>query len=213
MHHLMLFILFYTLNRLTLYQYCLIILSFSPRIAYFNISRRVMYVFIKNKRAINGSYNGMPHVWCQAIIWTSSGLFSIACLKTQLNEILMKIQQPSFKDMHFEMLSAKWQLFVLGISVLSLYCNVTGTWGIKIIFSSNSVVLAFRYWGKTFIYMISLIDIYFSPLSIHHEPCKKNPYGPSEEWCWETSLGTIDHGCAGIYNCKLFCWIFDNTWV
>ena len=46
-----------------------------------------------------------------AIIWTSAGILLVGPLGTYLNEVLIKIQQFSFKKMHLKMLSAKSILF------------------------------------------------------------------------------------------------------
>ena len=53
--------------------------------------------------------NGLSSVWCQAIIWINVYTLSTEPLGTNVREILMKIQQFSFKKMS----SAKWPPSVL----------------------------------------------------------------------------------------------------
>ena len=54
-----------------------------------------------------GSDNGVSPIQCQAIIQTNAGLLSIRPLRTNFSEILIKIQNASFKKMHLKMSSAK----------------------------------------------------------------------------------------------------------
>ena len=141
-------------------------------------------------------------------------LYSSHCLYACCMIYRFHVAIKTFK--HFEMLSAIWQLFVLDFSMLSLYGNVTGMWGIRIIISPIQLFLHSDIEeAKKFLDMISSTYIYFqhSVCTMYHVRKVTNIYGSSEEWLWETSLGNIDHGWAGIYNCKLFCCIFDNTWV
>ena len=58
-----------------------------------------------------GSDNGLLPDWRQTIFWTNAGLFSVAPLQTYFSEILIKIQQLSFKKRHLKM-SAKWCFFL-----------------------------------------------------------------------------------------------------
>ena len=48
----------------------------------------------------------------QAIIWTKAGILSIGPLGTNFNEILIKIQTFSFKEMHLKMSSGNGSHFV-----------------------------------------------------------------------------------------------------
>ena len=64
-----------------------------------------MYVSVN--RVSIGSANGLLPIRRQAIIWTNAGLLSIGPLGTNFSEILIKIQNFSFKKMHLKMLSAK----------------------------------------------------------------------------------------------------------
>ena len=47
-----------------------------------------------------GSGNGLTPVRCQAITWTNTDLLLITPVATNFSEILIKIQQFSFKKMH-----------------------------------------------------------------------------------------------------------------
>ena len=49
----------------------------------------------------------LSSIRCQAIIWTNAGLLAIGSLGTNFSEILIKIQNFSFKKMHLKMSSAK----------------------------------------------------------------------------------------------------------
>ena len=56
-----------------------------------------------------GSDNGLSPVWCQAITWTNAVLLSIRLLGTNFSEILIKIQNFTFRKMHLKVSSAKWR--------------------------------------------------------------------------------------------------------
>ena len=56
----------------------------------------------------------------QDIISTSAGILLIGPLGTNFNEILSGILTFSFKKIHLNMLSAKWQPFFLGLNLLSI---------------------------------------------------------------------------------------------
>ena len=47
-----------------------------------------------------GSDNCLPSVWYHTIIWTNDGLLTTETLETDFKEILIKIQQFSFKQMN-----------------------------------------------------------------------------------------------------------------
>ena len=47
--------------------------------------------------AIVSSNNGLLPIWCQIIIWTDDGLVSTGPLRTNLSEILIKLQWLSYK--------------------------------------------------------------------------------------------------------------------
>ena len=67
--------------------------------------------YMSVNRVSIGLYNGLSPIRCQAIILTNSGLLSIAALGTISSEILIKIQNFSFKKINWKMLSAKWKTF------------------------------------------------------------------------------------------------------
>ena len=55
----------------------------------------------------------------QAIIWTYAVLSSIEPLRTNVSQIILKIQTFSFKKMHLKMTAAKRRPFRLGLNVLT----------------------------------------------------------------------------------------------
>ena len=72
-----------------------------------------------SKLSIIGSDNGLSPGRRQAIIWTNAGMLFIGHLRTNFNEILIKMYKFSFKKMYLKMLSGKWQPFCLGLNVLT----------------------------------------------------------------------------------------------
>ena len=68
-----------------------------------------------------GSNNGLCPGRRQAIIWTNAGMLLIGPLGTNFSEILIENHTFSFKKMHSQILSVKWQQFCLGLNVLTLY--------------------------------------------------------------------------------------------
>ena len=58
-----------------------------------------------SKLTIIGSDNGLSPGWCQAIIWTNSGILLIRSLGTNFSEILIDIYTFSFKEIHLKMSS------------------------------------------------------------------------------------------------------------
>ena len=69
------------------------------------------------KLTINGSNNGLSPGRREAIISTNAGILLFGPLGTIFSEILIGIQNFSFK-MHLKMSSAKWLPFCLGLNVL-----------------------------------------------------------------------------------------------
>ena len=65
-----------------------------------------------------GSNNGLLSGWHQAIILTNAGILLIGPLGMNFNEILIETRTFSFKKMHLKLVSVKWRLFSLGLSVL-----------------------------------------------------------------------------------------------
>ena len=80
---------------------------------------------------IIGSDNGLAPCWCQAIIWTKSGVLLIGPLGTNFNEILSEILKFSLKKMRLNVSSVKWQPFCVCLSVLMGVCALL--WGIAAI--------------------------------------------------------------------------------
>ena len=73
-----------------------------------------------------GSDNGLSPVRRQAIIWTSVGLLSNGNLRTNFNEILIKMQNLSFTKMHLKISSAKWRPFCPGGNeLMSFYTELS----------------------------------------------------------------------------------------
>ena len=80
---------------------------------------RVTHIWV-GKLTILGSDNGLSLGRRQAIIWTNAGILLIGPLGTNFSEILVAIEAFSFKRMHFQISSAKWHPFCLGLNVLRL---------------------------------------------------------------------------------------------
>ena len=74
-------------------------------------------VFVR-KLTIIGSDNGLLPGQHQAIIRTNTGILLFGPLGTNFCKILIAIYTFSFRKMHVNMLSAKWQPFCLGPNVL-----------------------------------------------------------------------------------------------
>ena len=71
---------------------------------------QVMHICI-SKQTITGSDNSLSPGWCQAIIWTNSGILLIGLSGTNFSEILIGIHTFVFRKMHLKMSSRKWQSF------------------------------------------------------------------------------------------------------
>ena len=80
---------------------------------------RVTHICVGNITII-GSDNGLSPGRRQAIIWTNAGILLIGPLETNFREILIEIHTFSFKKMHLNMSSGKWQPFCFGRNVLIL---------------------------------------------------------------------------------------------
>ena len=93
-----------------------------------------------SKIIIIDSGNGLSPVWCLAIIWSNAGILLIGALGTNFNEILFEIRKFSFKKMHLKMSSVKWQLFCLGLNVLTSADPVL-TWYMNLIITVSADVL------------------------------------------------------------------------
>ena len=79
---------------------------------------RKTHIYV-SKLTITGSDNGLSPGRHQAIIWTNAGLLFMEPLGTNLSEILIEIDTPSFKKMHLKMSYEKWQPSYLGPKVLT----------------------------------------------------------------------------------------------
>ena len=84
---------------------------------------QVMHICISTLTII-GSDNGLLPGWCQAIIWTITGILLIAPLGTNFNEILVEIYTFLFREMHSKISSGKWWQFYLGLNVLTPHIRV-----------------------------------------------------------------------------------------
>ena len=78
---------------------------------------RVTHICVSNLTII-GSDNGLAPTRHQAIIWTSAGILLIGHLGRKINEILSNILTFSFTKIRFNVSSAEWQPFCLGLNVL-----------------------------------------------------------------------------------------------
>ena len=76
---------------------------------------QVMHICV-SKLIIIGSDNGLAPGWYQAIICTNIGIVLIQPLGTNLNEILIRIQIFSFKNMHLKMSPGKCLPFCVGLN-------------------------------------------------------------------------------------------------
>ena len=84
----------------------------------------VTHICVGNLTII-GSDNGLLPDPRQAIIWTKAGILSIRHLGTNFSEISINILRFSFKKMRFQMSSAKWRPFCLGLNVSKLSRNIS----------------------------------------------------------------------------------------
>ena len=78
---------------------------------------RVVHICVSKLITVS-SDKGLSPGWCQAIIWTSAGMFLIGPLGTNFSEILIEIDIFSVKEMHLKMSSGKWWPFCLGLNLL-----------------------------------------------------------------------------------------------
>ena len=81
-----------------------------------------------SKINIIGSDNGLSPGWCQAIIWTNTGILLSGSLGTNFSEILIEIHTFSFKKMQLKMLSAEQWPFCLRLNVLMLLPEYNKQW-------------------------------------------------------------------------------------
>ena len=66
-----------------------------------------------------GADNGVSHAQHQAIIWTNAWVLLIGLKGINFSEILIEIYSFSFKKMHLETSSGKWQPFCINLNVLN----------------------------------------------------------------------------------------------
>ena len=89
----------------------------------------IIHVFLLIQVSVNwaiiGSGNGLSPIQHQAIIWISTELWLIGSSETTFSEILIKIQQFSFKKVYLKMLSAKWHPLCLDRNMLTLHMQIT----------------------------------------------------------------------------------------
>ena len=91
---------------------------------------RVTHICV-NKLTIIGSDNGLSTGRRQAIIWTNAVILLIGTRGTNFNEILIKIHEFSFKEIHLKMSSGKWRPSCLDLNVLNMHffpLNHTPIW-------------------------------------------------------------------------------------
>ena len=75
-------------------------------------------IYAQVNKGIIDSDNGLSPGRRQAIIWTNTGLLSIAPFGTNFSDILIETHTFSIKKINFKMSSGKSQPFVLGRNVL-----------------------------------------------------------------------------------------------
>ena len=71
------------------------------------------------------------HLWpvqCQVNIWTNAGLLLVGNLRTNLKEILIKLQWFSLKKINLDVSTAKWRPFCHGLSMLSYRIHIKPRW-------------------------------------------------------------------------------------
>ena len=76
-------------------------------------------IYASVKHTNIASDNGLSPVRRQAIISTNADISSIRPWGTYFGDILVKIQNISFKELHLNMSSAKWRPFCIGLNVLT----------------------------------------------------------------------------------------------
>ena len=158
--------------------------------------------------AIIVSDNGLPHVWCQAIIWTNAGLLLIGPLGSNNSEFLIKLQQFSYKEIHLKMMSAKWHLSCLGC-VNSLWPNPAIWWNAKLSWLTSWVVvsqLSLHYqtlsWSTSFEYGPVTMIV---PVSGHQVRCIP----------W-VQMGTFNKEIGFLcglkfFSLNIFCWEYHQS--
>ena len=72
------------------------------------------YIYASVNRVSIGSDNSLSPIRREAIILTNAGSLSTGTLKTNVSEILIKVQNFSFTKMHLKISSAKWRPFCPG---------------------------------------------------------------------------------------------------
>ena len=92
-----------------------------------------------SKLTIIGLDNGLSPGWCQAIIWTNTGILLIEPLGTNVNEILIKIYTFALKKMDLKISSGKWRPSCLGLNVLTSVGHITRTQPPDLLYHYHSV--------------------------------------------------------------------------
>ena len=84
---------------------------------------RVTHICV-DKLTIIGSDNGLSPGRRQTIIWTNVRILLIGPLGANFSEILIAFQTFSFKKVHLNVSSAKWQPFCFGLNVFKHYPGI-----------------------------------------------------------------------------------------
>ena len=79
---------------------------------------RMTHICVSEVTSI-GSDNGSSPGQRQGIIWTNTAILIIGPMGTNFSEILIEILTLSLKKTHFNVSSAKWRPFCLGLNVLT----------------------------------------------------------------------------------------------
>ena len=126
---------------------------------------------------------------CQAIIRTNTGVLLIGPLGTKLNEILIKIQQLSFKKMHLKMSSAKFCPFCHGLNVL-ISCSTSQNYS----YSSHfiAILISSHYTQAVFKTQSKKLSVLMPWIWNHKHRLKKNKNKSSQSFFKVVSFGQTD---------------------
>ena len=110
---------------------------------------RVTHICV-SKLSIIVSDNGLSSGRCRAIIWINAGIFVIGPLGTNFSEILFEIYISLFKEIHMKLSLGIWQLFCLGLNVLTCYRqmpqnHVTGCTNLHLTLNKKKWLLAVKF--------------------------------------------------------------------
>ena len=157
-----------------------------------------------SKLNIIDSNNGLSPGWRHAIIWTNVGNMLVGNLVTNLSEILSEIHTFSFKIMHLEISSAKWQPFCHSLTVLTHLRSGYHMIMVPYIMMSISLINAqFALWDNGEVIFALHTVSYNAPLTkTHWKTCYIN--STYESSCMIQCVKTHTN-CFFIYPCTCKC--------